>query len=162
MKERAASLTKWFILSTAIVLFITGSAKIYSGFGNAKLLRVPDPIIGLKFSQLMFLAGAIEIILASICVVNKWRILASIFLAAFGTALLTYRLGLWWLGWRHPCACLGGLTDALNVSSQVADNVMKIVLAYLLIGSYGILFHQWWKNRKQVESPSPGYGASGS
>ena len=59
------------------------------------------------------------------------------------------RFGLWWMGWHKPCNCLGNLTDALHLSPQTADNIMKVVLAYLLIGSYGLLFWGWWR-RKQV------------
>jgi hypothetical protein len=32
----------------------------------------------------------------------------------------------------------------LHIQPQIADNIMKGVLAYLFIGSYGILFYQWW------------------
>jgi hypothetical protein len=54
-----------------------------------------------------------------------------------------YRLGLWWMDWKKPCSCLGNLTDALHISPQTADNITKVLLAYLLIGSYGLLLWQW-------------------
>jgi len=63
---------------------------------------------------------------------------------------VVYRLGLWWMHWHRPCSCLGNLTDALHISPQVADNVMKVLLAYLLIGSYGLLIWKRWLERKTV------------
>jgi len=48
------------------------------------------------------------------------------------------------IDYKRPCLCLGNLTTAIHVSPHTADNVMKGVLAYLLIGSYGILLHEWW------------------
>jgi hypothetical protein len=61
---------------------------------------------------------------------------------------------LWRMHWNRPCSCLGSFTDAIHVSPQVADNVMKSLLAYLFIGSYGILFYQWLRNRKLAVASS--------
>jgi hypothetical protein len=45
---------------------------------------------------------------------------------------------------------LGNLTDALHISPQTGDIAMKIILAYLLIGSYATLF--WlWRQRGKAE-----------
>ena len=63
------------------------------------------------------------------------------------TNFVAYRLGLWLVDWHRPCVCLGSVTDALRISPQAADNIIKVVLAYLLIGSYTILFVNWRQNR---------------
>jgi hypothetical protein len=46
---------------------------------------------------------------------------------------------------------LGSLTDSLHIPPENADIVLKIILAYLLIGSYGILFHLWWRKKENAE-----------
>jgi hypothetical protein len=43
---------------------------------------------------------------------------------------------------------MGSLTDTLHISPVVADNIMKVVLAYLLIGSYVTLFWLWRQHGK--------------
>jgi len=43
---------------------------------------------------------------------------------------------------------MGNLTDALHIPPQIADTAMKIILAYLLIGSYASLFWLWRQHRK--------------
>ncbi|MBI3849679.1 MAG: hypothetical protein HY298_05230 [Verrucomicrobia bacterium] len=48
--------------------------------------------------------------------------------------------------------CLGHLTDALHMSPQTADELMKVILAYLLIGSYALLQYQWRKAQADVKS----------
>lgn len=63
-------------------------------------------------------------------------------LAWLATNLVVYRLGLIWLG-QKPCSCLGNLTDALHIPPQIADTTMKIILGYLLLGSYTTLFWLW-------------------
>jgi hypothetical protein len=40
----------------------------------------------------------------------------------------------------------------LHIPPEVADTSLKIILAYLLIGSYGILFSFWWQKRKATIS----------
>jgi hypothetical protein len=73
---------------------------------------------------------------------------------------LVYRLGLWWMDWHRPCNCLGNLTDALHISPQAADNVMKVLLAYLLIGSYALLSWHWRQKQRLGPTASPLKGAS--
>lgn len=61
-------------------------------------------------------------------------------MAWLATNLLIYRIGLWCVGWRHPCSCMGSLAGALHLSDQMADGIMKAVLAFLFVGSYLLLF----------------------
>jgi len=128
-----------FVLSAGVILAITGITKILSGLGDSKFLAIADPIIGLTFRQLMLTVGLAEIVIVLVCFSSKRQTLALGLVAWLSTNFVVYRLGLWWMDWHRPCNCLGNLTDALHISPQVADNIMKVVLAYLLIGSYGLL-----------------------
>jgi predicted neutral ceramidase superfamily lipid hydrolase len=128
---------------------ITGIAKIWSGLGNSKFLAVVDPIVGIQFGQLILLVGVAEIAIALVCFLSKKQTLALGLVAWISTNFVVYRLGLWWIAWHRPCSCLGNLTDALHISPQTADNIMKVVLAYLLIGSYGALFCRWLKRKAE-------------
>lgn len=58
-----------------------------------------------------------------------------------------------WLGYRKPCGCLGSLTQALDISEQVADSCMKVALCYLLVGSYATLF--WLLNQARGAQMAP-------
>jgi hypothetical protein len=142
-----------FIISAGVVLSITGIAKIWSGLGQARILVVPDPLIGIELGHLLSLVGMVEVVIALACFFNKRQQLSIMSVAWLATSFVVYRLGLLWMGWHRPCSCLGNLTDAIHISPQVADNVMKGVLAYLLIGSYTTLF--WlWRQRRQLASGS--------
>ena len=140
------SLPKSFALSGGAILAITGIAKVWSGLGNSKFLAVVDPIIGIKLGFLMLAVGAAEIVFALVCFFSKRQTLALGLVAWMSTNFVVYRLGLWWIDWHRPCSCLGNLTDAIHISPQTADNIMKVLLAYLLIGSYGLLAWAWRKN----------------
>ncbi|HXT12920.1 MAG TPA: MauE/DoxX family redox-associated membrane protein [Candidatus Angelobacter sp.] len=133
----------WFNLSAAVILLITGSAKIISAFGHATILQRMDPIFPIQFNHLMFAAGTLELLVAAICFFDKLRVPGHFFTAWLATSFLIYRIGLWWIGWRRPCHCLGDFGDAIGISSETADAIMKGVLAYLLMGSYASLFWLW-------------------
>ena len=140
-----------FVGSSSVILGITGLGKIWSGLGNSKFLAVIDPILGIKFGHLMLAVGLAEIAVAAVCFFSKRQTSALGLVARISTNFLVYRLGLWVMNWKRPCGCLGNLTDALHISPQTADNIMKLVLAYLLIGSYGLLLWQW---RKRALTPA--------
>src|SRR5262249_54776769 len=106
--------------------------------------------------HLLFSVGIVEVGIALICFLKKRQLLSATLVAWLAAGLLVYRLGLFWMGWQLPCSCLGNLTDAIHIPPQVADYIMKGVLAYLIIGSYGILFHRWKKREfKQTMQGSP-------
>ena len=146
------SLARKFVLSAGVILAFTGIAKAWSGLGNSKFLAVIDPIFGIKFGQLMLVVGAAEIVIALVCFLSKRQTLALGLVGWISTSFVVYRLGLWWMDWHRPCSCLGNLTDALHISPQTADNIMKVLLAYLLIGSYGLLIWQWKLKRSDGKS----------
>jgi len=137
-----------FVFSAAAIFAFTGLAKIWSGLSNSKFLEEFDPIIGVKFGTLVLAVGLAEIVIAVICFFSKRQTLALALVAWMSTNFVVYRLGLWWMDWKKPCSCLGNLTDALHISPQTADNIMKVLLAYLLIGSYGLLIWQWRQKQK--------------
>ena len=138
-----------FICSAGVLLLATAIAKLVSAGGSARILQYPDPILEISFRNVFWIVGITELIIAFVCFLGKRLGLQSVLVAWLATSFLAYRLGLWWSGWQRPCSCLGNLVDAIHISPQVADNVMKGVLTYLLIGSYATLF--WlWKQRKKA------------
>ena len=143
---------RWFSRSAGVALAVTGVAKAWSAIGPAHALDAHDPLIGVPFRQLMLLVGLAELLIAFFCLLTDRRQFSLVAVAWISTNFLVYRLGLWLIGWHRPCGCMGNLTDLLNISPRVADNIMKGVLAYLLIGSYGILLWQ----RRQRHVPPPG------
>ena len=140
----------WFNISGAAVLSVTGIAKLWSSLGSSKYLAEIDPIVGISFGHLMQLAGSVEVLVSLVCLFSTRRTLATGLLSYISVSILVYRIGLYWLGWHRPCGCLGNLTDALHISPQIADNIMKFILAYLLIGSLGLLAFRWRIHRHQL------------
>ena len=142
----------WFISTAAAILLVAGISKIVSGLGHASILERIDPLFHLQFRFLMLGVGTLELIVVVFCIIGCDQMRKIIVLTWLTTTLLIYRIGLWWVGWHRPCSCLGNLTDALHVRPQTADTVMKIILGYLLIGSYASLFWLWRLKRTAVSA----------
>lgn len=138
-----------FLPTAGAILAVTGLAKAFSATGASRSLDVADPLIAIPFRHLMLLAGLTELFIAFFCLFTERRTSSLLAVAWLGTVFVAYRLGLWLTDWHGPCPCLGNLTGELHISQRLADNLLKVVLAYLLVGSYSELF--WlWKPRKRL------------
>jgi hypothetical protein len=137
---------RWFVISTGIILLITGASKIFSAFGKVEILNLSDPIFRISFGHLMLFVGVLELIISMVCLfADKQKISLSL-VAWAATSFFIYRISLWCIGWHHPCSCLGNMTDALHISAQTADFIMRLILIYLLFGSYTFLLGTWYKD----------------
>lgn len=152
MKVKHKQVIGLFIVSSGILLFLTAIAKLISAGGSARILQEPDPILTFKYYHVFWIVGLFELAAALICIFGKKIELQAGLVALLATNFVFYRLGLIWVGYRRPCKCFGNLTDALHIPPQTADTAMKIILAYLLIGSYATLFWLWRQKRKVSSS----------
>jgi methylamine utilization protein MauE len=144
-----------FIFFSGVLLFLTAIAKLISAGGGVRILQEHDPILSLTFRCVFLIVGLFELAVALVCLFGKRIELQAGLIALLATNFAVYRLGLIWIGYHRPCKCLGNLTDALHIPPQTADTAMKIILAYLLIGSYATLF--WlWRQRKKAATNTVG------
>jgi hypothetical protein len=145
----ANSLVAIFVYSSGILILLAAIAKLISNSGHDRILDTLDPVFDISFRSLLYLAAVVEFGVAAICLFCKNRKMQAGLIALLSTYFVLYRVGLLWLGYRlNTCPCLGFLTDALHVSVSKADIAMKIILAYLLIGSCAALFWLQWRYRK--------------
>jgi len=141
-----------FIYSAGVLLLATAVAKLVSASGSAHVLQNSDPIFSISFRDVFRIVGTLELIVAIVCLLGRRMGLQIGLVACLSTNFVLYRFFLFWIGWHKPCPCLGNLTDALHIPPQIADMTMKIILAYLLIGSYATLFWLWRQRKKSVPS----------
>ncbi len=146
------SLRRVFYGSAVVILIVTALAKLISATGKARALALPDPMLMLTNREVLVVAGSIELLLAGYLFFGRKSWLKVPLVAWLATNFLIYRLGLMWMGVHKPCGCLGTITDALAIPPTTVDLLLKIVLAYLLAGSYGLLFLEWWQGRKCADT----------
>ena len=131
-----------------MILLATAIAKLISSFGSAPLLNKPDPLLALAYRYVFWIAGVLELTVSLICILDKDVILRLWLVGWLSTLFVLYRISMPLVGYEKPCPCLGSLTGAIHVSPRAADIGLKIVLAYLVIGSYGMLYW-FWRHRSQ-------------
>jgi len=148
----------WFVRSARGIYLITGTAKIFSAFGRAKLLMLSDPVVGLPWKYLLLITGICELTVACIWVSEKYTKIPLLAITWLTTAISVYRFGMWWANADRPCGCLGGLTDALNISPRAADAVMRVLLIYLLVSAYSFIFLRWLRYSGEQRNLSPALG----
>ena len=137
------SLNRFFVRAAGVILGVTALAKIVSIFSSAPLMLMEDPLLGISFRYLLLLAGIAELAVAVSCFSSRNVKRNILFIAWLSTLFLTYRFGLWLIDWHRPCHCLGHLTELLHMRPQMADNMMKAVLLFLLVGSYAGVISFW-------------------
>jgi len=148
-------LIRIFIYSAGLLLLTTSIAKLVSANGSARILQNIDPILSISFGHVFVIVGVFELIVTAVCFFSNRVGLQAGLIAWLATNFLIYRLGLFLVGYHKPCSCLGNLTDALHIPPQTANTVMKIILAYLLIGSYATLFWLWCQRKKAITTSLP-------
>ena len=138
-------ITQSFILSAGVLLLITSLAKFASGFGSVYILNVQDPIFGIPFRYLFWTVGFFEFAVAIVCLNTDRVIMQAWIIAWLATGIVIYRFGLYFVNYTGACPCLGNLAGVLHISSKTAELIMGWIAAYLLIGSYSVLFFEWQK-----------------
>lgn len=135
--------TRGFISAASAILFTTGLVKLVSAGGEVKSLSLPDPVLYLSNRQVFLWVGVTELMLASYLILGRLPYLKLIALAWLTTNFVAYRLALWWGNASKPCGCLGNALDWWPWLKLHQDGVMKCLLAFMLMGAYGFLWHEW-------------------
>lgn len=134
----------FFLQSVAVALTITGLAKILSILGTAEILERYEPILGFSFRLTFLIVGSLELGIAFFVFFSKRKVLSIILVGWLATVFTLYRLGLWFIGWQHPCHCLGELTSFLHISESFADMTMKYLIFYIFSGCFIFLFKKYF------------------
>jgi hypothetical protein len=133
-----------------LILACTALAKGIATTGNVQILSQSDPLLALLTNrQVLWLAIVLEVMVIGLIVREREIVRKAAFIAWIGTVFLAYRVGLWSIGYKGSCGCLGNVTDTLGITPATADLVSGAMLAYLLIGSYAILI---WKAVSHVRA----------
>jgi len=108
------------ILAIAKFLMITGP----HGGG----LDQPDFVFRMfTFRRLLLVGGLVEIALGIVCFFNKDYWISWMCIASFSSALLCYRLVIYYYLGLVPCSCMGVLTDIFNISMRT-ESILTLCL----------------------------------
>ena len=140
-------IVKAFLFSCCVILTITSLAKLYAAFGHVGILGLPDPLFGFPNRSLLCLAAGVELLVVGFLMLDVDVASKCVSVSWLATNFTLYRVGIFLLHPHKPCPCLGDLMEAIHVPLRMANTIMECILAYLFIGSYGLLFWFWRQHK---------------
>jgi hypothetical protein len=149
-----------FLLSVGLILAVTALGKLAGVFTDVPALSEPEPLLTFVTNrQIILLAAILELAILACLFSKRLHLTIKLLSVAWiSTVFLAYRLSLWSIGYHGTCGCLGHITEALGISADRVDLSMKLLLFYLVIGSYFLcaLLRESRTGEKGEISPAPG------
>jgi hypothetical protein len=130
-----------FFHFTQLILLLTAAGKFVGAWRWDASLALADPLLPFLAPKQVIMCAAI----AEIAVViylsfnNHPETNKALILLWLCFLFLIYRIGLLCIGFRGHCKCLGYWGPWLPVSASTVDLVAQAMLAYMFLGSAGIL-----------------------
>ena len=142
-------LHKWGCVS---ILAATGFLKLASAAGSSPVLLNHDPLLMLNYRTLMVSIGVAEIGVALNMVLGRDTGKAFLSVIWLSGGFLCYQFGLFMLGSKEPCPCLGTLYDILPAFRSVAASLVKVSAAYMFVGSLISLWQLHRDNNRGIDA----------
>ena len=146
--------TRFFILSAGVILLAAALTRFLIVAGNAQVLALPDPMLGIPLRYAMLGVGAFELVVALICLFGRRVGLQLGWLAWLGTNYIVFWIGLIWQHCPPQGTCIGSLTDPLRLYYGTTGYILQFLPFGLALGSYAALVQPWLAKRVKAESPS--------
>jgi len=133
-----------FILSVAIILFVTAAAKLLGATSSAHILARLDPMLFLSNREVFRLAAVMELSVSAHLLIGWNHKMKLALIAGSAAFYVIYRAGLQLVGAPNLFSCLGNLTDVISISPRILDRLTVAMLGWMLIGSYTLLTVEWF------------------
>jgi Zn finger protein HypA/HybF involved in hydrogenase expression len=134
---------KFFIQSAGGILLAAALIRFLIAAGNAPVLAMPEPLLGLSIRYAMLLVGGFEMLIALICLFGRqpgfqlgWLVWAS-------TNYLAYWIGLFIMQCHPQTTCIGSLTDPLRLARGMPGLIIGLLPFYLWLGSCAAAIWLW-------------------
>jgi hypothetical protein len=110
-----------------------------------------DELLLLNNRELMIGAGLLELVVAGVLFRSRDTVFSATVLFWLSANFALYRLGMLFTK-NTNCPCLGSLYEKLGLKPEVFDNLVKLIVAYLVLGSIAVLWS--YKSRVLCALPS--------
>lgn len=139
----------YFFSNSAGVLLLAGALALFvANLSGAGQVQLYDPVFSISMKSLFWIAGAISLAVAMICLFGKALWLKTMFILWLALNGLVYGIGCLWNG-NHgsSSAYLTGPAQTFGVTPDTAYWMLEVALLYLLAGSLTSLLWLWWSGK---------------
>ncbi|HUZ08284.1 MAG TPA: hypothetical protein VMV89_12460 [Candidatus Paceibacterota bacterium] len=144
---------RYFIPTVGVILLAAALTRFVIAAGNAQVLALPDPMLGIPLRVTVLMVGGFELVVALICLFGRRIGLQTGWLAWLGTNYVVFWIGLAWQHCSPQGTCIGSLTDPLRLYYGATGYILQFLPFGLALGSYAALVQPWLAKRVKVESP---------
>ena len=130
---------KWikpFLLCAGGILLMAALTRFLIATGNAQVMALPDPMLGIPLRYAVLAVGAIELIVALICLFGRHVGLQIGWLAWLRTNYIVFWIGLLAMHIHPQATGIGIFTDPLRIHRGMTGYVFTIIPFCLALGSY--------------------------
>ena len=121
---------RYFILSAGAILLAAALSRFLIAVGNAQVLALPEPMLGIPLRYAVLLVGGFELVVALICLFGRKTGLQLGWLAWLATNYAVYRIGLLTMDIHQQGTCIGSLTDPLNLARGTVGMIIGLLPLY--------------------------------
>jgi len=133
----------YFVLSAGFILLAGALNRFLIAAGDAQVLALPDPMLGIPLRYAVLAVGALELVVALICLFGKRVGLQIGWLAWLSTNYVVFWIGLVWQHCPPQGACIGSLTDPLRIYHGTTGYIFEFLPFCLALGSYAAAVSFW-------------------
>jgi DNA-directed RNA polymerase subunit RPC12/RpoP len=127
---------RYFILSAGAILLAAALSRFLIAAGNAQIMALPDPMLGIPLRYAVVAVGAFELGVALVCLCGKRVGFQIGWLAWLATNYIVFWIGLLLMHIHPQATCIGGLTDLLLVHHGTTGYALQFLPFGLALGSY--------------------------
>lgn len=157
-----ASLTQFFLWSAGALLLAAALERFLLATGSSQILALPDAVLGIPVRTALLLVGALELLVALVCLLGKSPGTPATLLTWLLLSGAAYRVGLVYLGCSVRCTCLGRFADPLRLAGGGLADLVAVLPGFLLAGAGGVLVltlrRQQTQDRTFLKVACPGCG----
>lgn len=139
--------TKLFIASAGSILLAAALIRFIIAAGNAQIMTLPEPMLGIPLRLAVLMVGGIELAVALICLFGKQIRVQAGLVAWLSTNFIVFWIGLVWMNYHLQATCIGSLTDPLHFSGGMIGFAIQLLPFGLLAGSYVALLQPWFAGK---------------
>lgn len=126
-----------------VVLAITAAAKSLSIFQDEPVLRIPDPVLsGFSVRQVLLSAAMVEVFVAVLVFASRSSAKRSAGILWLCFLFWFYRYGLWKVGFKGYCHCLGSVSQWTQIHSRIIDVIAINLLIFLTLSAALVTFDE--------------------
>ncbi|HEY5043666.1 MAG TPA: hypothetical protein VIK53_16965 [Verrucomicrobiae bacterium] len=140
-------LTALFIKSAGVILLAAALMRFLIAAGNAQIMALPEPMLGMPIRYAVLLVGGFELVVAFICLFGRSLKLQLGWLAWLATNYLVYWIGSFMMHIHPQTTGIGALTDPLHLARGPLGLIAMFIPVYLLLGSYTAVLWLWFGDR---------------